>query len=266
MTVPCWFRSKESFCDAGEERDAGSVPGSGRSPGEGNGNPLQYSRLGNSCQIEESGRLLSMGSQGLDRTWQLNHRHQRALWDYQDPWQSSQFQHPVPTCLSEKMKLGGRAWWAFAQESESSREIETPLGEVGGRPFLNFPEGAISHLVTEKWRGSVFTTFQHRGQVSFLATPLPLGFLTSPISITVLLSSRWESPAGFAPLLPTHHLTGHPGLPVPPSRCLHIFQDNRWAGPQGSNHGHQAVIFKRHTFFSEPGHCIHTHTHTFLAN
>ena len=27
--------------------DAGSIPGSGRSPGEGNGNPLQYSRLGN---------------------------------------------------------------------------------------------------------------------------------------------------------------------------------------------------------------------------
>jgi len=28
-------------------RDAGSIPGSGRSPGEGNGNPLQYSCLGN---------------------------------------------------------------------------------------------------------------------------------------------------------------------------------------------------------------------------
>ena len=28
-------------------RDIGSVPGLGRSPGEGNGNPLQYSCLGN---------------------------------------------------------------------------------------------------------------------------------------------------------------------------------------------------------------------------
>ena len=27
--------------------DAGSIPGSGRSPGEGNGNPLQYSYLEN---------------------------------------------------------------------------------------------------------------------------------------------------------------------------------------------------------------------------
>ena len=27
--------------------DTGLIPGSGKSPGEGNGNPLQYSRLGN---------------------------------------------------------------------------------------------------------------------------------------------------------------------------------------------------------------------------
>ena len=32
---------------AGDTRDAGSVPGWGRSPGEGNGNPLQYSYLEN---------------------------------------------------------------------------------------------------------------------------------------------------------------------------------------------------------------------------
>ena len=35
---------KKSACSAG---DAGSIPGSGRSPGEGNGNPLQYSCLEN---------------------------------------------------------------------------------------------------------------------------------------------------------------------------------------------------------------------------
>ena len=32
---------------AGNARDAGSIPGSGRAPGVGNGNPLQYSCLGN---------------------------------------------------------------------------------------------------------------------------------------------------------------------------------------------------------------------------
>ena len=39
-----WLSGKESACHAG---DAGAVPGLGRSPGEGNGNPLHYSCLGN---------------------------------------------------------------------------------------------------------------------------------------------------------------------------------------------------------------------------
>ena len=42
--VPWWLGGKESACDAGDED---SIPGWGRSPGEGNGNPLQYSCLGN---------------------------------------------------------------------------------------------------------------------------------------------------------------------------------------------------------------------------
>ena len=33
--------------NAGDERDTGSIPGSGRSPGRGNGYPLQYSCLEN---------------------------------------------------------------------------------------------------------------------------------------------------------------------------------------------------------------------------
>ena len=33
--------------DAGDARDESLIPGSGRSPGEGNGNPLQYSCLEN---------------------------------------------------------------------------------------------------------------------------------------------------------------------------------------------------------------------------
>ena len=33
--------------DAGDTRDVGLIPGSGRAPGGGNGNPLQYSCLGN---------------------------------------------------------------------------------------------------------------------------------------------------------------------------------------------------------------------------
>ena len=43
-------------------RDPGSIPGLGRSPGEGNGNPLQYIAW-KMPWTEEPGRLQSMGSQ-----------------------------------------------------------------------------------------------------------------------------------------------------------------------------------------------------------
>ena len=42
--LPRWL-GNESACNAG---DVGSIPGSGRSPGTGSGNPLQYSCLENS--------------------------------------------------------------------------------------------------------------------------------------------------------------------------------------------------------------------------
>ena len=42
---PSGSDGKESACNVG---DLGSIPGSGRSSGEGNGNPLQYSGLENS--------------------------------------------------------------------------------------------------------------------------------------------------------------------------------------------------------------------------
>ena len=44
LGLPWWLSGKESACSAG---DAGLIPGLGRSPGEGNGNPVQYSYLEN---------------------------------------------------------------------------------------------------------------------------------------------------------------------------------------------------------------------------
>ena len=44
VELPWWLSSKESACQAG---DSASIPGLGRSPGEGNGNPLQCSCLEN---------------------------------------------------------------------------------------------------------------------------------------------------------------------------------------------------------------------------
>ena len=50
---------EESACNAG---DADSIPGLGRSSGEGNGNPLQYSCLENSTD-REAWQVQSMGFQ-----------------------------------------------------------------------------------------------------------------------------------------------------------------------------------------------------------
>ena len=56
---------------AGDARDAGSIPGSGTSPGRGNGNPLQYSFLPGKFQVriflewtEEPDRL-----HGVAKSW-----------------------------------------------------------------------------------------------------------------------------------------------------------------------------------------------------
>ena len=60
--------------DAGDTRDASSIPGLGRSLGGGNGNPLQYSCLENSVDrdpwTKEPSRLHSMELQrvGQDST------------------------------------------------------------------------------------------------------------------------------------------------------------------------------------------------------
>ena len=53
---------KNLASNAGDIRDVGSIPGSGRSPGGEHGNPHQYSCLENPL-TEEPGGLWSIGSQ-----------------------------------------------------------------------------------------------------------------------------------------------------------------------------------------------------------
>ena len=48
LGFPGGSAGKESTCNAG---DVGSIPGLGRSPGEGNGYPFQYSGLENSMDF-----------------------------------------------------------------------------------------------------------------------------------------------------------------------------------------------------------------------
>ena len=60
----CSSVGKESACNAG---DPGSNPGSGRSPGEGNGNPLQYSCLEN--PMDRGAWWAAVHGVSKSRTW-----------------------------------------------------------------------------------------------------------------------------------------------------------------------------------------------------
>ena len=65
--LPWWRRGKESACHAG---DSSSIPGSGRSPGEGNGNPLQRSYLEN--PIDRGEWRATVHGVEKSRTWLNN--------------------------------------------------------------------------------------------------------------------------------------------------------------------------------------------------
>ena len=69
MGFPGGSDSKVSACNAG---DPGSIPESGRSPGEGNGNPLQYSCLENSMDWRTLVGYSPWGCKELDMTERLH--------------------------------------------------------------------------------------------------------------------------------------------------------------------------------------------------
>ena len=68
---PCSSVSKESACNVG---DLGSIPGSGRSPGKGNGNPLQYSCLENLMDTR-AWKVTVYGVARVGCNWATNHTH-----------------------------------------------------------------------------------------------------------------------------------------------------------------------------------------------
>ena len=65
---------KNPPANAGDIRDRESIPGLGRSPEEGHGNPLQFSYLENPMDRGTWG-LQSIGSQGSDTIYQLTTTH-----------------------------------------------------------------------------------------------------------------------------------------------------------------------------------------------
>ena len=70
---------KNPLASAEDARDKGSIPESKRSPREGNGNPLQYSCLGNPMDRRAWWATVHGGCKELDVTWQLNRHNIPAL-------------------------------------------------------------------------------------------------------------------------------------------------------------------------------------------
>ena len=71
-----WLKKKKSPCQA---EDLGLTPGSGRSPGEDNGNPLRYSCLGNLMDRGAWGATVLGVTKELDMTWQPNNNNMVIL-------------------------------------------------------------------------------------------------------------------------------------------------------------------------------------------
>ena len=87
--VTWWLNGKESAYNAGDTGDAILIPGSGRSSGGGNGNPLQYSCLENPM----SRKAWWATAHGVENswTWLSTHTHTHTFDNF-------------PGMLSSKMK------------------------------------------------------------------------------------------------------------------------------------------------------------------
>ena len=98
VILPLWGRprrlsSKESTCNAGAAGDMGLIPGSGRSPGEGNGNLLHYSCLENSMDrgawwdtTKRVGHDLMTKPQQRNKSVQITETLLSALWGNTQHW------------------------------------------------------------------------------------------------------------------------------------------------------------------------------------
>ena len=108
--------------NAGDAGDTGSIPGSERSPGEGNGSPFQYSCLENSTDKGAWQAIYSpRGRKESDMTKHACNEHSRLthlliLETFHFPWGSHSYQQPY--------------LWQWPQAPGSSRQGEVNEGQV----------------------------------------------------------------------------------------------------------------------------------------
>ena len=124
LGFPDGSADKKSTCNAGDKGDMGSIPGLGRSPREGNGDPLQYSCPENPMDraawqvtvhgVTKSGTHLSsplvlcwlfaqMSTQDLQPTsfpvpWELRQELARQTLQFSNSTRRCRYQRQTPTC------------------------------------------------------------------------------------------------------------------------------------------------------------------------
>ena len=110
--LPWWLSSKESVCDA---VDQGLIPGLGRSSGEGNGTPLQYSCLENpmdreACRILQSHKE-SDPTEATEHTAKMRYQVKKRTMFVKTgekailvvKWQRTGLKHALPVCGQQKL-------------------------------------------------------------------------------------------------------------------------------------------------------------------
>ena len=133
---------KKLPANAGDIRDASSIPGLGRSPGGGHGNPLQYSCLEN--PVGRGAWWVLTGSQRVGHDWSdLAHTHIRFL----------TISSTIPDSTLKFIKLNddlrichGAPWWGFP--SGSSVRGDSP-GKYTG-------VSCHAYLITQCYKDCVF--------------------------------------------------------------------------------------------------------------
>ena len=128
--LPWWLSGKASACNA---RDLGSIPGSGRSPGEGNGNPLQHSCLEKSHGWRSLIGYSSWGRKESDTTERLH---------FQNANGETQLQTTAGT------QCPGRF---LASASGASTDSAPPRKDKYGLGCLESPEKGKTH---SRWTAS----------------------------------------------------------------------------------------------------------------
>ena len=172
VCLPCGSAGKESTCNAG---DLGSIPGLGRSPGEGKGYPLQYSGLENSTACIVHGVAKS-------RTG-LNDFH----------FHLEKFSDSKVYCVFESLS---HVWlfvtpWTVAHQAPLSMGF--PRQEYwSGSPFPtpgNLPDPGILH----RWVGQIlyhWATREAPCPPHPITNPRPSYIFTSQLFICIILSSQ----------------------------------------------------------------------------